>query len=96
MLSNIMNVLFANERFKEKLEIIKKMIFHIKVIKSKDDSTPILFDDYNTRDLYYMINDNINNIYTVNELHTIILKKPEDPFTRMKIVKYKFVKVKIV
>jgi hypothetical protein len=45
--------------------------------------TPILFDDYNEDDYYY------NQIYTMD-----LKREPIDPFTRLPMVKYIFVKIK--
>lgn len=92
----ILSVLYAKGSLKDKFIIIKKILTPVKLVKSKDEATPILFEEYNTKDYYYIINKNTNNVYTINELYTIIKAKVEDPFTRMKIVEYSFVKVKLV
>jgi hypothetical protein len=49
----------------------------------KSEVTPILFDDYNEDDYYY------NQIYTMD-----LKREPIDPFTRLPMVKYIFVKIK--
>ena len=60
----------------------------------KSESTPILFEDYNENNYYYVINDNYNHIYSIDELYEIVKKEPIDPFTRKPIVKYEYVKIK--
>ena len=60
----------------------------------KWESTPILFDDYNEDDYYYVINDNYNYIYSMDELYSLIKKEVIDPFTRLPMVKYTYVKIK--
>ena len=80
---------------KRRLYIVKKMLFAKTILRSTEDTTPILCESYNKDDFYIIINNNSNNIYTITELYTLILKKVEDPFTRMTIREYKFVKVKL-
>jgi hypothetical protein len=80
---------------KRRLHIVKKMLCAKRIIRSVEDTTPILYDSYNSSDYYIIVNNNRNNIYTISELHTLISKKVEDPFTRMKITKYSFVKIKL-
>ena len=60
----------------------------------KSESSPILFEDYNENDYYYVINDNYNHIYSQDELYEIIKKEPIDPFTRNPIIKYVYVKIR--
>jgi hypothetical protein len=67
---------------------------HVKL--SRETNTPILFDDYNTKEHYYMINNNKNMIYSLDEMYEIMKKdKPIDPFTRLPIKSWCFVKVSI-
>ena len=66
---------------------------HLRV--SKDAHTPILFDDYNTDDYYYILNNNNNLIYSVDEVYEILKEGWIEPFTRVPIKNYKFVKVSI-
>ena len=80
---------------KRRLHIVKKMLFAKTILRSTEDTTPILCESYNKDDFYIIINNNSNNIYTITELYTLILKKVEDPFTRMTIREYRFVKVKL-
>ena len=67
---------------------------HLKV--SKEDHTPILFEDYNTDDYYYILNNNNDLIYSVDEVYEILKKGCIEPFTRVPIVSYRFVKVSII
>jgi hypothetical protein len=92
----ILNILNTKGNIKDKLSILRKMCFPLKIIKSSDESSPILFEEYNTKDYYYIVNKNKNNVYTIGELYRLVRQKVEDPFTRMKIVEYSFVKVKLV
>ena len=63
---------------------------------TRDSHTPILFEDYNTHDYYYMINNNKNMIYSLDEMYEISKKdKPIDPFTRLPIREWCYVKVSI-
>ena len=66
------------------------------VVLPKDSNTPILYDDYSSDLYYYMINNNKNQIYSLDEMYEI-MKKDEliDPFTRMPIKSWCFVKVLI-
>lgn len=67
---------------------------HVKL--SRETNTPILFDDYNTKEHYYMINNNKNMIYSLDEMYEIMKKdNPIDPFTRLPIKSWCFVKVSI-
>jgi hypothetical protein len=67
---------------------------HVKL--SRETNTPILFDDYNIKEHYYMINNNKNMIYSLDEMYEIMKKdKPIDPFTRLPIKSWCFVKVSI-
>jgi hypothetical protein len=63
---------------------------------SSNSHTPILFEDYNTDDYYYMINNNKNMIYSLDEMYEIMKQEsPIDPFTRLPINDWCFVKVLI-
>jgi len=66
---------------------------HLKV--SKEEHTPILYENYNTNDYYYILNNNKNLIYSVDELYEILKKGWIEPFTRVPITSYRFVKVSI-
>jgi len=65
---------------------------------NKSENTPILFNTYNEDDYYYVINNNYNYIYSLDELCIILKNNGEkrDPFTRLPIVKYEFVRIKLV
>jgi len=62
---------------------------------SEEDHTPILFDSYNTNDYYYILNNNKNYIYSTSEVYKFLALGKKDPFTRLPITSYKFVKVLI-
>jgi len=67
---------------------------HVKL--EKDAHTPVLFEEYNTNDYYYMINNNSNLIYSLDEMYELLKKpKPVDPFTTLPIKSWKYVKVSI-
>lgn len=62
---------------------------------NRDDHTPILFDDYDTKSYYYILNNNKNNIYSLDEVYTLFKKeKIIDPMTRMPVSSYKVVKIR--
>jgi hypothetical protein len=69
-----------------------------KTIKiEKSELTPILFETYNENDYYYVINNNYNHIYSMDEVYSLVINsKKEDPFTRIPIVIYEFVKIKFI
>ena len=77
----------------KRLRIHIKKLFAIRLRVSKEDHTPIEFDSYNTNEYYYIVNNNRNNIYTTDELYQL-LGKGIDPFTRLPLKSYKFVKVR--
>ena len=80
----------------DKLRILYYQLLSKHVRIPKDTSTPILFDDYDTDEYYYMINNNKNQIYCLDEMYEIMKKdKPIDPFTRIPIKTWCFVKVSI-
>ena len=74
-----------------KVKIYFKKLIAKNVIKSKEDHTPILFEPY-VNDYYYIVNNNNNNVYSTDELYEL-LEKEIDPFTRLPLKKYKFVRV---
>ena len=78
----------------DKLKLSYKKLCAKIISINKSESTPILFDDYNEDDYYYVINDNYNHIYTQDELYEILKKDTIDPFTRLPMVKYSFVKIR--
>ena len=57
------------------LKIRLKEIFARTLKINKDDHTPIMFDDYNTNSYYYILNNNKNNIYSLNEVYTLFQNK---------------------
>lgn len=61
----------------------------------KDTSTPIDYDNYDEYNYYYVINNNINILYSDKEL-SYLLNKEEDPFTRLPIVSCYVVKIKFI
>jgi len=80
----------------DKLRILYYQLLSKRVNIPKDTSTPILFDDYDTNEYYYMINNNENQIYCLDEMYEIMKKdQPTDPFTRMPVNNWCFVKVSI-
>jgi hypothetical protein len=67
---------------------------HIRI--PKDTNTPILYEEYDTHNYYYMINNNKNMIYSLDEMYEIMKKdEPTDPFTRLPIKEWCYVKVSI-
>lgn len=77
-------------------EIRLKKLFAKILYKTSDDHTPITFDEYNDNEYYYIVNNNYNNIYSLEEMHGFITTKDKlDPCTRLAISSYEFVKVKI-
>lgn len=59
----------------------------------KDDRTPIEYEEYNTYSYYYILNNNINMLYSDKEL-AYIIKENKDPFTRLPITSYLIVKIR--
>lgn len=59
----------------------------------KDDHTPIDYEEYNIYSYYYILNNNINMIYSYKELLHII-QENKDPFTRLPITSYLMVKIR--
>ena len=77
-------------------EIRLKKLFAKILYKTKDDHTPVTFDEYYNNEYYYIVNNNYNNIYSLEEFYRFITTKDKlDPFTRLPICSYDFVKVKI-
>jgi len=60
----------------------------------KSELTPISFEDYNEDDYYYVINNNYNYIYSMDELYDLLKQDTIDPFTRLPMVKYTYVKIR--
>lgn len=83
-----MNAWFRNLKLSYK-KLCAKIIY-----LDKSEVSPILFDDYNEDDYYYVINDNYNQIYTMDELYDLLKREPIDPFTRLPMVKYTYVKIR--
>jgi len=71
------------------------MLFAPKMKLDRSEHTPIMFDDYNEHSYYYVINNNKNQIYSVDEIHEILIKDKTDPFTRLPIQTYKLVRVRL-
>ena len=63
----------------------------IKVLST--DNTPILYDNYDKKEYYIILNNNKINVYSLNEVEKFIENKI-DPMTRQKIKHYKIVKIK--
>ena len=82
--------------WREEYELYKNKLcaLHIKIGKS--EHTPILFDDYNENSYYYMLNNNKNYIYSVDELYELLKKSKIDPFTQLPIDSYRFVKISFI
>lgn len=77
------------------LLIYYKLISKV-VVLPKGSHTPILYDDYSSDLYYYMINNNKNQIYSLDEMYEIMKKDVLiDPFTRMPVNSWCFVKVLI-
>jgi len=71
------------------------LLFAQRLKVSKDDTTPILYDNYNPLEYYIVLNKNKANIYSQEEVDKFLDKKI-DPMTRQKIKYYQFVKVKLI
>ena len=79
-----------------KLRILYYQLISKRVYLPKGAHTPILFDDYDTHTYYYMINNNRNMIYSLDEIYELMKKeKSIDPFTRLPISEWCYVKVLI-
>ena len=79
-----------------KLRILYYQMFSKHIRISKETNTPILYEEYDTHNYYYMINNNKNMIYSLDEMYEIMKKdKPIDPFTRLPIKEWCYVKVSI-
>lgn len=78
----------------DKIKLSYKKLCAKTIYLDKSESSPIIFDDYNENDYYYVINDNYNHIYSQDELYEILKKDTIDPFTRLPMVKYSFVKIR--
>ena len=74
--------------------IFLEKLFSNRIKLPKDSHSAILFEDLNTSSFYYIINNNKNNIYTTDELHTITHTTMMDPYTRQPITSYAFVKIR--
>jgi hypothetical protein len=80
----------------DKLRILYYQLLSKRIRIPKDTTTPILFEDYHTGQYYYMINNNKNQIYSLDEMYEIMKKDiPIDPFTRLPITEWCFVKISI-
>uniref|UniRef100_A0A6C0D6C7 Uncharacterized protein n=1 Tax=viral metagenome TaxID=1070528 RepID=A0A6C0D6C7_9ZZZZ len=78
-----------------KYKIYLKEFFARTLKVSHDDHTPILFEDYNESSYYYILNNNKNNIYCLDEVYTLFQKeKIIDPTTRLPVFRYDVVKIK--
>jgi hypothetical protein len=71
------------------------LLFAQRLKVSKDDTTPILYDNYNPLEYYIVLNKNKANIYSQEEVDKFLDKKI-DPMTRQKIKYYQIVKVKLI
>lgn len=71
------------------------LLFPLRLKVSREDTTPILYDNYNQSEYYIILNKNKANIYSQEEIDKILDKKI-DPMTRQKIKYYQIVKVKLV
>ena len=81
--------------FSSSFKIRLKKLFAQTIKKTLDDFTPILMEDYENNKYYYVVNNNMNYIYSLDELYEIIKKDMKDPFTTLPITDYKFVRVLI-
>lgn len=79
------------ESFQKRLDLLDAPIFYI----SKDSTTPIDYDEYDEYSYYYVLNNNINMLYSDKELAYVIQTK-QDPFTRLPITSYYVVKIKFL
>ena len=75
--------------FEKRLELLDAHILYV----SRDTTTPLDYDEYNEYSYYYILNNNINMIYSDKELSYIIDNK-EDPFTRLPITSYYVVQIR--
>ena len=56
----------------DKIKLSYKKLCAKTIYLDKSESSPIIFDDYNENDYYYVINDNYNHIYSQDELYEIL------------------------
>ena len=70
-----------------------QLLFAPKLKVLSTDNTPILYEDYNKKEHYIILNNNKANIYSMREVDKFLDKKI-DPMTRQKIQHYQIVKVK--
>ena len=77
--------------FQKRLELLDAPVLYIQ----NNLCTPLNYDEYDEYSYYYVLNNNINMIYSDNELSYIIEKK-EDPFTRLPITSYYVVQIKLI
>ena len=71
------------------------LLFPRRLKVSREDTTPILYDNYNPLEYYIVLNKNKANIYSQEEVDKFLDKKI-DPMTRQKIKHYQIVKVKLI
>lgn len=79
--------------FKTRLEFLDAPILFI----HKDTLTPLDFDEYNEYSYYYILNNNVNILYSDKELAYVLGKDGHsgmDPFTRMPITSCYVIKIK--
>ena len=57
--------------------------------------TPILYEPYNKKSSYYIVNNNSFHIYSVEELYKLYTTTKKDPFTREPIYTHEIVKVSL-
>lgn len=83
--------------WKTRLKIKVKELFARTLKVSHDDHTPILYEDYDKSSYYYILNNNKNNIYCLDEVYKLFQKEnPIDPMTRLPVFRYEIVKIKII
>jgi hypothetical protein len=70
-----------------------QLLFAPRIKVCSTDNTPILYDNYNKKEYYIVLNHNKINIYSIYEVEKFIENKI-DPMTRQKIKHYKIVKIK--
>ena len=75
--------------FQKRLELLDAPVLYIQ----NNLCTPLDYEEYNIYSYYYILNNNINMIYSDKEL-VYIIKENKDPFTCLPITSYLIVKIR--
>ena len=78
----------------QRFKLFLNMLFAPRMKIDRSEHTPIYFDEYDHSSCYYLINNNKNQIYSVDEIYELLQKNDKiDPFTRLPIVACTLVKI---